>query len=164
VISFIPTETGTYGISVEANNVTIDRLRLRLMISVDVDLEHWQAEGSLEDPAHCEKVITVGAIEHDVYNVGTLWSDSGRGPTMDGRVKPDIVAPSNVLTSLGTEFVGTSAAAPHVAGAIALYIDAFGLDPLTAGRAVLDDAQPLDSPVPNNSSGYGKLLLDLRNG
>ena len=49
---------------------------------------------------------------------------SSRGPTLDGRPKPDIAAIDGVAVSgagsFGTPFFGTSAAAPHVGGIAAL--------------------------------------------
>jgi len=64
----------------------------------------------------------VGAVGW--IDCSTLHSYSSRGPTNDGRIKPDFVGPACVSThsylSVGYPFCGTSAATPHIAGAIAL--------------------------------------------
>ena len=54
----------------------------------------------------------------------TIEFFSSQGPTIDGRMKPDVVGIDGVAISgagsFGTTFFGTSAAAPHVAGIAAL--------------------------------------------
>ena len=56
---------------------------------------------------------------------GQLELFSSRGPTDDGRSKPDLVAASSVSTSSygRAAFEGTSAAAPHVSGVAALILE-----------------------------------------
>ena len=66
----------------------------------------------------------MGACEIDQTGgaVYPLEQFSSQGPTVDGRVKPDIAAFDNVSSNLASlnPFCGTSASAPHVAGAAAL--------------------------------------------
>ena len=58
----------------------------------------------------------------------TIQYFSSRGPTLDGRMKPDISAIDGVSITgagrFGSPFFGTSAAAPHVAGIAALALQA----------------------------------------
>ncbi|MEV0900032.1 S8 family serine peptidase [Actinoplanes sp. NPDC049802] len=78
--------------------------------------------GTVTDPpALYPDVVTVGATDES----GTVAAFSSRGPTSAGRAKPDLVAPgAEVLSALpgGTygTMSGTSMAAPHVAGVVAL--------------------------------------------
>lgn len=80
---------------------------------------------SISDPGNAEAVITVGSThrrEPHTYGVSYF---SSRGPTGDGRLKPDLVAPGEKITSTvpGSAMAqqdGTSQAAPHVSGAAAL--------------------------------------------
>ncbi|MEN9785180.1 MAG: hypothetical protein RLZZ299_444 [Pseudomonadota bacterium] len=80
---------------------------------------------SLTLPADLRNGVTVGAW--DVPS-DAPFPYSSRGPTDDGRAKPELLAPSAVSTDAfgARAFQGTSAAAPHVAGLAALWISATG--------------------------------------
>jgi subtilisin family serine protease len=139
--------------------------RLDLFISPGPDFEHQVAEGSITEPASSPAVLAVGAVcwLGDVFE-----AYSSRGPTIDGRAKPDLVAPANVSSATyggfracaGSGFAGTSAAAPHVAGAAALVKEANPSFDSAALRAFLE-SRALDLGVPGRDElfGIGKLML-----
>src|SRR5690606_25936718 len=88
--------------------------------------------GSLSEPADHPGVITVGAVARSSEGVLVEADFSSRGPTRDGRPKPNVLAPTGLccddpstVATRADAFAGTSAAAPHAAGALALLAEAF---------------------------------------
>lgn len=80
-------------------------------------------------PSDAELVITVGAVN----SAGVLAGFSSRGPTADGRLKPEVLAqgvntatvlPSTVSTTSYTSVSGTSLSTPLVASTVALMLEA----------------------------------------
>jgi subtilisin family serine protease len=54
---------------------------------------------SISEPGHAEQVITVGSTHRDSPHTFGISYTSAKGPTLDGRLKPDLVAPGEKITS-----------------------------------------------------------------
>ncbi|MES2442161.1 MAG: S8 family peptidase [Pseudomonadota bacterium] len=120
---------------------------------------------SITDPGNAETVITVGAThkrEPHAYGVSYF---SSRGPTADGRAKPDLVAPGERIRSTLPDgeygpLDGTSQAAPHVSGAAALLMARFPEligQPLRIKKLLCESATDLGRE--RSFQGHG--LLDI---
>jgi subtilisin family serine protease len=95
---------------------------------------------SIGDPANLDEAIAVGSIHKTNPHTYGVSYFSSRGPTADGRSKPDLVAPGErilsalhdirrngngvVVSDLYVEMSGTSMAAPHVSGLLAGFLSA----------------------------------------
>lgn len=119
-------------------------------------LQYNTPAGSITEPATSPYAVAVGATRP---NSGAVEPDSSRGPTIDGRMKPDITGYAGVSTSNAQagRFVGTSAAAAHVGGAAALLKSATpSLDASQLRAALVTRTSPKKA---DNDWGAGPLKL-----
>lgn len=122
--------------------------------------------GSVRAPGNARKALGVGAV--DVTSLA-LECYSGRGPTSDGRVKPDILGPTNVNAASNVSdtalqlFTGTSAATPNAAGATALMWEFFGqAAPGFINSVMINSGRNLASSAAfDNSNGAGLPFLPV---
>ena len=135
---------------------------------------------TINDPGNAERAITVGSTHRDSPHAYGVSFFSSKGPTGDGRAKPDLVAPGEQITSCAAgeklaavlageaaddtavyvQQTGTSMAAPHVSGALAALLSVrreFIGCPEELKRIVVESATPLRRRTEFQGAG----LLDL---
>lgn len=133
-----------------------------------------QGWGLLSVPNSAKNTITVGATDSAT---GIRCEFSSMGPTADGRLKPDIVAPGcdsrdgGIYSTIPDlfpnypydNFEGTSMATPAAAGALALILQQYRLTekkeplPSTLKALLLHSARDLGRPGPDYEYGYGQI-------
>ena len=132
--------------------------------------------GTLGQPATSFNIVTTGAM----YDGGTaargddtIAGFSSRGPTGDGRIKPDIMAPGSSIVATAHDWEGgnsdwvsmsgTSMAAPHVGAGLILYMHATGgpAFPARSKAVFLNTATDLGAAGPDANYGWGYMDLSL---
>ena len=118
---------------------------------------------SIASPAESNStgMLTVGATNwHDTQTIAPY---SSRGPTPDGRLKPDLVGVDCGETALagpGSAFCGTSQAAPHIAGLAALVRQRFPeLSHYDLKEYLIIHSEDRGLPGPDNTWGAGLVVL-----
>jgi subtilisin family serine protease len=148
-----------------ANVVSTPRLDL-FSVGAGEPLQYQTAAGSIVDPAASPGALAVGAV---CWQNNALEFYSSQGPTIDGRIKPDIAAQDSVssatygafLGACPSGFAGTSAASPTVAGAAALVEQANPSFKAAQLQAFLQQKSVVDIGTPgmDDQSGAGVLRL-----
>ena len=119
---------------------------------------------TINDPGNAERAVTVGSTHRDMPHVYGVSYFSSKGPTGDGRAKPDLVAPGEKIVSCAwgklkdkgagghpcdyVETSGTSMAAPHVSGAIAAF--------LSVRREFIGDAERVKKIFVSTATDLGR--------
>ncbi|MHA1506086.1 MAG: S8 family serine peptidase [Candidatus Asgardarchaeia archaeon] len=121
---------------------------------------------SVNAPGDARLVLTVGS-----YSGGTVSSFSSKGPTIDGRIKPEVVAPgenvpvANPLTNDSYTFdSGTSFSTAIVSGSVCLMIEVLrdrgiNFSPLQIKYSLMFTAKPLGENSPSYEWGWGLIQV-----
>lgn len=161
IVEFTASRAGTYDLSIwHDSGPAASTVKLLMHAPGGATLAHYVTAGSLPTPADSRNpgMVTVGAVGFASPTV--IEPYSSRGPTLDGRVKPDLVAADCAPTTIDATFCGTSQSAPFVSGAAALLLEADPtLTPTALAALLRERAVPLGSPVPNSTFGSGRLAL-----
>lgn len=120
------------------------------------------AAGTSVSPANYPEAFAVGAVDDS----GQIFALSSRGPSTCGEseaIYPELTAPgveirTSDLAGFYTSSSGTSLAAPHAAGVLALLLNAFpNLTAEEQAAALLNGANDLGPVGPDNDYGFGML-------
>lgn len=133
------------------------------------------SSGTILSPGISKDVITVGAVDDkrtiDISD-DTIAPFSSRGPTPEGLIKPDVVAPGVNINSLSnsnlsgySSLSGTSMATPLVSGSIALLLNKYGnLSPEEIKDKVVASCIDLKQDKSNQGSGMLNLKMLFNDG
>ena len=155
-IAYWYTTTSTYwGVAIRRRSTTRNCKLELFTVGNSGAIEYNVPEGSLTIPADSPDAIAAGATD---WSTDAYHTYSSRGPTHDGRTKPDFAAPSGVSTSTygPNNFYGTSASAPHLAGAFGLVKDKTAFTMAQIRQILTNRAVNLGDP---NKFGAGRLNL-----
>ena len=125
------------------------------------------AMGSLLDPSTVPTLTPAGGVRYDGKSGFVLSEYSSRGPTSDGRVKPDLAAPGESIMAADagtpsgyTSLSGTSMASPFGAGTAALVLAADpSLQPDEVRDILIVTAEDFGATGPDNQYGHGRLQV-----
>ena len=122
------------------------------------EIEYATPQYSIGTPANSRSSVSVGAVD---WQSDSIEEYSSQGPSEDGRLVPEISAPTNVKSEAkGDTFGGTSAACPHVSGAAGLVLQAFPeYTPQQVRDFLFDRAIDLGENGPDYDYGNGRLWL-----
>jgi subtilisin family serine protease len=135
---------------------------------------------SIGDPANLEEAIAVGSVHKESPHTFGISYFSSRGPTADGRQKPDVVAPGERILScrhkvkkaaatvddLYVEMSGTSMATPHVSGVAAAFLSVrreFVGEPDRVKQILIDNCTDLKRVRTQQGAGLVNLTKMLLN-
>lgn len=150
----------------------------RINVSSDRGERAINALSSIGDPANLEEAIAVGSVHKESPRRHGVSYFSSRGPTADGRGKPDLVAPGERIFSVrstcdssdpATYYVeksGTSFACPHVSGLIAAFLSVrreFIGFPNEVKRILLENCTDLGRDPYHQGAGMPNLMAMLAN-
>ncbi len=158
-MAYLVPATGNYHVGIgryDANGLA--NFHVYSLVHNCPQMQYCVKGGSVIEPGDHDQALTVGAVRWSTP--GTIETFSSRGPTSDGRTKPDVVAPDGVANATYGSFFGTSASAPHAAGAAALVRQwQPGWGPDQVRSFLRSGAVDLGAAGPDNVFGWGRLDL-----
>jgi hypothetical protein len=150
--------TAIVGIRIYKRNATRNCKMEIFVYGINGPIEYNVPAGSLTTPADSARCVAVGAsdVTNDSYHYY-----SSRGPTHDGRLKPNFTAPSGTsgATYGDHNFYGTSSSTPHMAGAFALLKEKTPYTLAQIAELITARALDLGDPGPDYKFGVGRLNL-----
>ncbi len=157
-VSYEFPDYGPYYLVISGTNITREITIDVFATYADFDPAFIVPEYSILSPSDANTSFTICATN---WKSGDLTDYSSQGPTVDGRLKPDMCGPTETYSvAFGEEFAGTSNSSPQVAGAATLIRQAFPEFTVDQVKTfLLDRAQDSGPAGPDPQYGHGKLWM-----
>ena len=174
IITFTNMKPGIWTIRLNGGYITKGiynaYIQNRNLIGKGIKFRNATSSSTINYPANYDDVISVGGYNSLDFSTAPM---SSRGPSLDKKQNPDILAPSiNIISTYPQNkyatISGTSAAAAHMCGAAAMYFQYTLVDnkyEYNAFQQIMDTYFKIgakrndDTIYPNSSEGYGRLDL-----
>jgi len=171
------TVMGTWKINVKSDGPAIINANVIDVSQSWSGTSHWvntkniTGSQSICFPSTADSMMAIGAYAVNMgwgERIGDIATYSSRGYTITGKQAIDLSAPGHCTFSTAKNFgwqifSGTSSAAPHVVGTVALMLQYNPSLTHAQARQILMNSSLQDSftgPVPNPVWGYGKLTIE----
>ena len=163
---------GTYYLAITMHTCPDPPAWIQLTAWTSDDLEYYSPGHQITNPAESRNPGMLAVAATHYWDTNTIASYSSRGPTIDGRTKPDItgiacgrsaVYPSyspRSVPDVTCWFAGTSQSSPHLAGLAALVKQRLpDATPTQVARFMTQNAQERGPAGPDNTWGHGFAIL-----
>ena len=160
IVSYFPPVSGDYGVKIKRHRADEDQTMILFVDYPATGLAYHTPGTSLLSPSDAAGVMAVGAISSAQWEAGGFPSpDSSRSPTLDGRIKPDVMGPGALPVTFGN-FTGSSPACAYIGG-LAAFLKTLHPNWQASELASVLTGAAIDLGEPGKDPLYGSGKVDL---